>query len=1192
VIPRLDTTVIDLGKDHERISVPDAARQAATVNHVLRAFFGPPAERREVQLLADEVGMGKTYVALAVGYAVLSILRDTARARELEELGDCYRCILVITPSGNPTLASKWDREDEALLTRCARDASKAGWFQSVLCESADQLLQNILRADDRRRRRAPVIMVAQSSVFTKRLSDPAVRFVTACLFRWWAQGLQLRERYRIVLGLAETVGSGAWGDAATWSGRDEYDIQLWDWKRHERFLAASDQEREEWQPRWEWRLFKDISVTYADVQQALDRFDRGGGEQQLEELRRRCREVPMRRPTDRRTRDHAEWRQWFRKLKDEIRDVFKRLWPYLLRKRFPLVITDEAHHWRNNATGDFRSIREFIAPHAKRMLLLTATPFQLNPQETVNVLNVVDHMGAAIGLDRVAELQQRRDRLAEYMESSANAGRDFSREWGSLSDQLARWDPVRFDATTTVPRTEDARQAVIAEIWGQLTGADAVGASAVDQVPGPLRPFFKRALELRSANEDLERAMRPLVVRHRRSTNHRRYWVGREYPPTAAHGHRPDQDRLHLAPGQALEPRDELVQYLLMKVVAAASQGRHRTALGTALTGCYSTMWESQEGRKAVDAAAAGDQPGLLRTLQRLTAKGGRVRDDEHPKLRRVVDAVLQRWDRGEKSLIFCFRVPTALAIHRTLSGRIEDHLGRKRAALIRARGTEVGSDADRVKAMQAFRRSLTARESSGVPLFVDRVLIGWFLRLGWPVPTLTDEDLQAIAALAARTRLKDRVLFPSFERPDRVFLHRAVEHVWSRRLLAAVAGLPAGEADHQLTMSLLRQMADERWVCDRYGRRSLSTGGEKDDDSDVTEKAARSSLAAHYDLGDPEPDRAKQLEEELMARQRSGRETVVGTLIEGPNLLGSHGPALDGLGVHDRDLVALLRDAMFAITHRNDPDGEPDQESWNWAARSTAVDALTRALLRDDILLRMPTSVFEGHDETWAASLFHGFHQPIIASHTGETLAQRVLAFLLELGRMSSKERGDYLAYAMNPKAEAVALVQGSTTPQLRNAIFCGFNTPLLPEILVCTAVGQEGIDLHRECNHVIHYDLGWNPATIEQRTGRADRIGSKTERERRLAAVRQLQLPGLDVALPYLAATYDERMFDSLRTRAQVFEILTGGDPTADRDRDGQWLSEDDEGADEGAAFVPLPQLMLDDLKVELGVTLSPG
>jgi hypothetical protein len=34
---------------------------------------------------------------------------------------------------------------------------------------------------------------------------------------------------------------------------------------------------------------------------------------------------------------------------------------------------------------------------------------------------------------------------------------------------------------------------------------------------------------------------------------------------------------------------------------------------------------------------------------------------------------------------------------------------------------------------------------------------------------------------------------------------------------------------------------------------------------------------------------------------------------------------------------------------------------------------------------------------------------------------------------------------------------------------------------------------------------------------------------------------------VGVPFLAGTYDERMFEELRMRAQTFEVLTGGDHT---------------------------------------------
>jgi hypothetical protein len=81
MIPELDTGLIDLGKDTERIEKEDAERQTATVNHVLKVFFGAERDRREVQILADEVGMGKTFVALAAAYTILSFLRSDSVRR-------------------------------------------------------------------------------------------------------------------------------------------------------------------------------------------------------------------------------------------------------------------------------------------------------------------------------------------------------------------------------------------------------------------------------------------------------------------------------------------------------------------------------------------------------------------------------------------------------------------------------------------------------------------------------------------------------------------------------------------------------------------------------------------------------------------------------------------------------------------------------------------------------------------------------------------------------------------------------------------------------------------------------------------------------------------------------------------------------------------------------------------------------
>lgn len=48
---------------------------------------------------------------------------------------------------------------------------------------------------------------------------------------------------------------------------------------------------------------------------------------------------------------------------------------------------------------------------------------------------------------------------------------------------------------------------------------------------------------------------------------------------------------------------------------------------------------------------------------------------------------------------------------------------------------------------------------------------------------------------------------------------------------------------------------------------------------------------------------------------------------------------------------------------------------------------------------------------------------------------------------------------------------------------------------DILLFTEVGSEGLD-YQFCDMMINYDLPWNPMKIEQRIGRIDRRGQKSE------------------------------------------------------------------------------------------------
>ncbi len=55
------------------------------------------------------------------------------------------------------------------------------------------------------------------------------------------------------------------------------------------------------------------------------------------------------------------------------------------------------------------------------------------------------------------------------------------------------------------------------------------------------------------------------------------------------------------------------------------------------------------------------------------------------------------------------------------------------------------------------------------------------------------------------------------------------------------------------------------------------------------------------------------------------------------------------------------------------------------------------------------------------------------------------------------------------------------------LRNA----FNSPFRPFVLATTSIGQEGLDFHKYCRKIVHWNLPSNPIDLEQREGRINRF-----------------------------------------------------------------------------------------------------
>jgi hypothetical protein len=167
----------------------------------------------------------------------------------------------------------------------------------------------------------------------------------------------------------------------------------------------------------------------------------------------------------------------------------------------------------------------------------------------------------------------------------------------------------------------------------------------------------------------------------------------------------------------------------------------------------------------------------------------------------------------------------------------------------------------------------------------------------------------------------------------------------------------------------------------------------------------------------------------------------------------------------------------------------------------------------------------------------------------------------------RVEGEERDENEADDATMTLANVQEATGKTNREKRGRLMRAFNTPFFPDILVCSQVMGEGVDLQRFCRHVIHHDLAWNPSDIEQRTGRIDRLGCKAEGKQPIV-----------VYLPYLDGTADERQYRVMTDRERWFRVVMGQDEVA------RLIT-----SESGGSF-PLPDTISNDLSFQLCVTGS--
>jgi hypothetical protein len=289
--------------------------------------------------------------------------------------------------------------------------------------------------------------------------------------------------------------------------------------------------------------------------------------------------------------------------------------------------------------------------------------------------------------------------------------------------------------------------------------------------------------------------------------------------------------------------------------------------------------------------------------------------------------------------------------------------------------------------------------------------------------------------------------------------------------------------------------------------------------------------------------------------------------------------------LGLRGRDSDEIISELQRFANRFFDPDAP---------VTKVARDLLREALLPHlpdssdlddaiDVALRFvrTPSFLVRHVDLGMDDRAEAFRNALSGSDASErTLHQKIEEFGVFLGDRVESERRELLAALQEIETRSefgpheggrdllpnVRLANGEVARDTRRRLMLAFNTPFFPEILVASSVMAEGVDLHLECRHVIHHDLDWNPSVLEQRTGRLDRLGSKSE------------LTGKPIVIyePFLEGTQDEKQFRVVMDRERWFNVLMG-----------EKIEIDEWATDRIAERVPFPSEATEELTLRLGL-----
>ncbi len=657
-----------------RISPEDAARQEATAREILRRLHDQPGI-----VLADEVGMGKTFVALAVAVSVS--LADHRR-----------RPVVVMVPS---SLSEKWPRDFEVFQEKCLTPETS----RCLRARSASSGVAFLKLLDDPLERRASIIFLTHGAMH-RGLTDGWVKLAMI------QHSLRYKRDAQAIRG-ALTRCAGRLLGMGWVENRCPNIWELLLEKQPDQWLSILQQQGID--PEDDRKTETDDDPVPQAIVEALRGLD-------LSPLYEAIQSIPQ--------RQSETWNQRVTEARKVLNEQIKEVWKQCLSQlqfRLPLLVMDEAHHLKNDdtqlaslfrcqeAADDAEEIAKGALGHVfERMLFLTATPFQLGHSELCSVLerfNGIAWDAATAPPSGKQAFQQQLNDLRTNLDAAQHAALNLEAAWGTLR-------PADL-ATDSAPGDVD-------EWWNRLK-ADGPESPVAERIWSSYQRTFDR---MRAA----ETQLRPWVLRHLRP----RWFRGQ-----------PRRERLAGAaitldtnggPEVGLEVSDRALMPFLLAVRATACNPESRPVFAEGLASSYEAF---RDTRRSPEHSTDGDddhnqQPvhakgtceWYLKQLDQALPRDSLHASATHPKIEATAQRALAAWRAGEKVLVFCHFIATGRSLRHVISGLLHEEIERMAIEKMQCAREEV---AERLTRMGNRFFDVDSPARTACATEVDKLLAGY---------------------------------------------------------------------------------------------------------------------------------------------------------------------------------------------------------------------------------------------------------------------------------------------------------------------------------------------------------------------------------------------------------------------------------------------------------------------------------